>query len=792
MKKIYTLLAAALVTASSAFALAPDVSDDNIVLKPTTTDGWAVFAGAGNVGSTFTSSTGHVPSGAPFSYSMWNYDLSAKDVWLSSPAMELTEGMDYYLQFQYQTWSNYILGNLDVYIAEVQVTDASGAATVSALTPIYNVSNVEANSNNWVPVEVSQSFTGSGTRYVVFHVSGDCKGRFSIADVYAYDMAPALPAPLAPTGLTAVPVAGEIAVNLSWTLPTLDDAGSPLTGDNAITAVDIYRDGEKVTRLEGAVTTFTDTEATGLTPGAHSYSVSAVSGSVAGALSEAVEVANVGPWTWSGNVIELSMGPAPENQWSYSRNNDGFIVRTMSTVPSGAGVSNSIQTWNNEAISGLNAWISSPRLDVPAGCTFKLSFWFRFNPNSGTVVESLKGYLSPERATDSETSAAAALNGQLVFETSAAAGDISSNEQWQKVVVTGLTTDETPLYLNFNFLGNVCKGVFICGLELEEYVVKPFTPAAPSNLTATAAPNQQLEVALSWTNPTVDIDGVAFTDEQTISEVYIYRDDFETPAVTLTGNVNSFTDNAESGLTPGAHSYKVKVAVGNGVSNFSNEASVVYVGPAATQSLPWTPALQNLTSDEFSTLWISYSPSVMAVQWTNRPVGIFLMNNNGRANDTWLISAPLAMSAGSGYKVSYRLNTSATEIMPVVEIGIVDSTTPSNFLVANPVVFGEDTSCTLDLSVADVMLLSDEDTDYRLAIRDHSGDTSTSYSLSLISLTVEEDEDTGISGIAADGAEVIGIYDLSGRLVNADKAATQPGVYVVRYSNGKAVKMINR
>lgn len=790
MRKFYSLIAATALAATSAFAVPADVSPDDIVLNPTSDSGWTKYSGTGNSGTTFVSTTAHKPAGADYSYSMWNYSATQKNLWLSTPAMELTEGVSYNLELMYQTWESFKLPSFSIYIADSPVSDAATAAAAEALTPIYS-SEITGNQNKWFPLEVENAISGSGTKYVVFHVSGECQGRFSIANVLVYGHASHAAAPLAPTGLTAEAAPGELNVTLNWTLPTENTAGEALTGENAITGVDIYRDDEKIATVEGAATTYTDTEATGLTSGAHSYSVAAVAGTVAGARSEAVSLSWVGPWKFTQREVTVSSdNPAPDDAWSYSRNNTSFIVRSNSANP-GEGFTNSVQTWNNALLSDIDAWISSPRLDVPAGRTFKLSFYYRFNPNQDTEIGSLKAYLSGSRASESASAAEAAKNGRVVLDVSAAKGDVNNSTPWQHVVVKGLTSDETPLYLNFNVSGNACKGIFISGLEVEEYVEKPFEPSAASNLSATAAPNQKLEVSLSWTNPTTDVDGVAFTPEQTIEQVLIYRDDFETPAATIEGSATEYIDNAESGLTPGRHVYKVKVMAGGGVSAFSNEAEVAYVGPAATQPLPWTPALAGLSNDEFSTLWISYSPLAAATRWTNRQVGIFMMNNTYRTADNWLISAPLDMADGEGYKAAYTINTSATEFVPDLEIGIVDSTTPESFLVSSKVVLGEETSCTLDLSTAEALVLSAGNADYRLAIRDITADPSTSYSLSVVYLHVEKDIDTGVESAVSGEAEVTAVYDLQGRRVATSLRSLPAGIYIVRYSDGTSRKAVS-
>ena len=85
---------------------------------------------------------------------------------------------------------------------------------------------------------------------------------------------------------------------LSWTLPTESVFGDPFTAEQTVESVAVYRDGGEapVATLKGAVSEFTDTEATGLTSGYHTYSVKVT---VAVVESPAVEVRSsryVGRW----------------------------------------------------------------------------------------------------------------------------------------------------------------------------------------------------------------------------------------------------------------------------------------------------------------------------------------------------------------------------------------------------------------------------------------------------------------------------------------------------------------
>ena len=791
MKKRYSILIAAVASVACIFGGAAAVSDDGVV-TPADND-WVNFAASGNTGGSFARSTSNKPDGATYGYSVWNTTtLLDKNLWLSTPALDLTAGVPYKFEMKYQTWSTFQVTNFEIYLADSQVNSDAVAENVASLTPIYKNSKLIIDqTKNTVSISVDNVKATSTSKYLVFHISGKCSGRFSIGDV---KFTPAIARPLAPTNLAGTPQGEEIAVNLTWTLPTENSLGGALTGDDAITAVEIYRDDEKIATLEGAQTAFVDSEATGLTKGSHTYCVAAVAGNVVGAKSAPITVSNIGPWDFSQNSLTLdtSTSPSPD-AWTRSTNNTSLFMRVMSSpVPPETSFTNLLQAFCNASLPNVDAWFSSPRIDAPKGKTVKVSFYLRYNPNIDTEISEVKAYLSTVRATESAEAAAAAKTGEVIFEESVAKGSISSNEKWKQIVVKGIQVENTPLYLNLNMNGTVCKGLYITGLQVEPYVAKPFMPAAPNSLTAAAAANQKLEVTLNWINPKTDVEGESFTASQTIQNVYIYRDDFETPIATLEGVNNNFKDTEETGLTPGAHAYKVKVKVADTMSDFSNEAKVEYVGPATMQSLPWNPSVVNISNDMFKTFWISWNSNSMAPQWTNRQAGIFLMNGTGSPCGTWLVSAPLDMQSGGGYLVDYTIATTMSNLTPLVEIGIVDSTAPTEFIVSQPVaVDGAAGQCALLLNESTARAASTGE--YRLAIRDVTPNPSASYNVIVKALKVSVDPSVGIESVATADAEITAIYDLSGRRVASASIGKLPkGIYIVRYSDGKSRKCIVR
>ena len=229
MNKFYSILTAASIMAVCASGIS-FASGDSEVVTPSPND-WVSFAATGNSGAGFSKSTSHAPSGASYSYSVWNTTgTMQKNLWLSTPFMELKAGTTYRLDMQYQTWSNFKVENLEIYLSDIQVDSNEAASGFDTVEPVYITSApLTGNSNTWLPLTVENLTADADRKCLVFHISGECSGRFSVADVKLTECSPSLQKPLAPADLTAAAHEDKIAVDLSWTLPAENTSGTTLT-----------------------------------------------------------------------------------------------------------------------------------------------------------------------------------------------------------------------------------------------------------------------------------------------------------------------------------------------------------------------------------------------------------------------------------------------------------------------------------------------------------------------------------------------------------------------------------
>ena len=207
------------------------------------------------------------------------------------------------------------------------------------------------------------------------------------------------------TALTATPADDRtLSVNLQWTLPSLDTDGNPLA--EPIESVMLSRDGAEIATLPGSDESYTDTEATGLDSGFHTYQVRVVCG---GQTSRPAEVATsyVGPV----KPMELPFADDMEKElmWSLwtvldpdgdaaSGNPSAYIwSRWANTALTG----NQLVYSNTGASNAENDWAFTPALAFNARGTYILTFdACMYNAYASTC--NLDIYLTPDAETASE------------------------------------------------------------------------------------------------------------------------------------------------------------------------------------------------------------------------------------------------------------------------------------------------------------------------------------------------------------------------------------------------------
>lgn len=275
--------------------------------------------------------------------------------------------------------------------------------------------------------------------------------------------------------------------------------------------------------------------------------------------------------------------------------------------------------------SAADDWAISPGLSLEAGKEYKIKFAYK----TGGYDEKLSIWISTENTPE-----------QLAQGTNLL--DFSGQEKNGKKEAKLFTPTVDGVY----YLGAYAHSdkdklsIYFTGVEVAENV---FTPAAVKNLTLTPGANHALEATLNWTLPTTDSDDVPFADGVAVESVTVYRDGVL--AATLGGDAISWTDNAESGLTPGKHKYEVEVTV-NGSKSIKAAVQSPYLGPVPALQLPLVYNMADCTQEDYdlffasvagdaSTIPANYKWQFKASSYTGNRV--VLSTNSSYKEDDWLI-----------------------------------------------------------------------------------------------------------------------------------------------------------
>lgn len=722
---------------------------------------------------------------------LWRYSaVDNIDAWISSPELALEAGKIYSISFYYVTFGDAATHAdlLEGRLTPTQVTSADQSAQYASITPFCAIEDINGTSSYvWHKAEYTAT-AATGDKHVAFRFSGKYCKCIGLTDFHISEAADPS-APQAPEGATAVAAVadadGAISATVSWTLPTLDVKGNPLS---TIESVEVLRDDAVAATLAGTATTWTDTEATGLTAGTHTYAIRIKANGLESELSEAVTV-KVGPWDYA---------PADFSGWtSFTTSGNNWV--TNSNKPSGSLQSGSMRIWAASQINNIDSWLTSPRLGMVAGKTYKLKFKYLVWYDDAAVIEHFRGHLATE-IPNADNSATIAASPAFLELDNLVKGSNSSD--WKEVSLT-ITPAEGQQYVTFHVFGNYCKCILISDFSIETYAEKPFVPAAPTDLKATAGANHALTVALEWTNPTRDTEGELFGADKTIDNILVYRDG--TLAATLEGTATSWTDSEADGLTAGDHTYAVSAVVAGVESALSEEAAVTNVGPLQ----PLDPALweSNFATDgnEFATLWCTYAGTGnMGGSWIYNSSNkrIQLMNAYGYNEDAWLMTPPFIFKPRQYYTLTIEGYCTSDE-HPLTLALVEDAANPSvSQYIINQTKPDADHTMTLDTEAgtktfefyfyplkptAAKMQHAPYNPDVPRYIAIHANNSGIGANTFIHSIKIEEvaGKLTGIEEVATDDAPVaIEVYDITGRkLGNASSTQLEEyaaGAYIIR------------
>lgn len=527
-------------------------------------DGWT-FINANNDSYTWTPqteySTDHSMSGL---YAQCRYSSSlASDDFLSSPAIHLEGGKEYKVMYGYRTYNTSNKEHMTVYASE-SVADAD-AIKAGVMIADYDDNAEEKWSttpNVWKRYASTFVPEITGDYYISFHACSE-KNKYY---VYVSDFAVVENtfAPAGVSGFTATAAEGRaLECKLAWTLPTKSIFDDPFTEEQTVESVTIFRDGGEtpVATLTGAVTEFTDTEATGLTSGYHTYAVKVT---VAGVESSAVEAKS----RYVGPIAPVDI-PA---EFKLTSTNDFDLYTTLY----GPAYSPTDDT---------NVWrtTSGNQIELRAGAATVEDSWLIAPPV--TVAEA--GYY---RVTLSARVSSTGSGYSHKFEYCVGNDDTIEAMEVRSTDI-GLTSSLSDHYFDFYAAepGVYYIGIHACdnksaqgtygntfSLASIKVAASKRLPAAVTDLKAVAAADESLNIEVSWTNPAVSFAGDAMGRDE--YKVLVYLGD--ELALTLEGE--QLTEGTQTVTIPVAETgiYTVKVQT----VALDADASTVDMHPSATTS----------------------------------------------------------------------------------------------------------------------------------------------------------------------------------------------------------------
>lgn len=205
------------------------------------------------------------------SYAIYSWAANQADDWLISPGITLEAGKEYNMTLLMRTGG----------FTEAIKAFVAASPTPDALLATIPVTYFEGTQTTPATIGGKVTVPATGTYYFgLYACSPGDQYKLYIRDFMIVERVFA-PAPV--TDLKAERGADKaLSVTLSWVLPTTDALGTPLSAEEDITAVKIYRDGAEtpLAILDGDAADYEDTAATGLQPGVHTYDVTVVAAGV--------------------------------------------------------------------------------------------------------------------------------------------------------------------------------------------------------------------------------------------------------------------------------------------------------------------------------------------------------------------------------------------------------------------------------------------------------------------------------------------------------------------------------
>lgn len=587
-------------------------------------DEWTITDANGD-GKTWTKESGSSYSSADGAAGGIKYAYNSSksgDDWCISPAITLEAGKEYKLKIWEKAHQSSFPENYKVFLAQENTIEA-----LTAGTTLLNREGVKTTS--WTKQTTTFTVETTGDYYFGVYECSE-KNMFNLYVTNFY-VAENVLTPGSPTGLTATEdPAGALKVDLSWTLPTVDDDGAALAED-AITGVKVYRDDELIATLEGQATSMTDTEALGLTGGFHNYSVSALIGTAEGAKAT-IRSRYVGPiaaqalpWT-----SDFSSADVLNSMWKIVKGANSTATESWKYYTS---------TYYGNAAqfapgSGkvLDDWLITPPLKFEHAGTYKVVFNSKYND----YAKEINFGVALGKGADIST-----------YSTIATYDKIGSTAADYECVFEITEPGEYNIGFHAGMANSNYSTYYIYSVNVKEMVI---LPGVATELAVVADPNYDLSATLTWKNPTTtNVEGVAVTE---LTKAVVYRNGEQIAEITegiVPGETSTYVDTEVP--SPGKYTYAVEIYSAEGKAE-SDAPTVVCDWIGGGLALPYTAdyndwQIWNVNADKNS--WDE------EITWNKNSDGsrIYIVSNNNTPND-WAISPRLTLVKGMYYDITVK------------------------------------------------------------------------------------------------------------------------------------------
>ncbi len=334
-----------------------DANNDNSIWSPTT-------------------DTGGAPLGLSKFCAKYGYNSSnAANDFLISPAIEFEAGKEYKIVFWYHTKSSY-KESFTVYAS-------AGTTPEDILAGSKLKELLEVSSTSYTKVLADFVPTESGPQHISFHATS-AKNLYDIM-LTGFQVVENAFAPGAVMNLTATRGENrELSCTLKWDLPTTDIFGDPLPADKTFEKIEIFRDGGEsaIATLGGDATSFTDTEATGLISGFHTYKV-AITMDGATTSAETGKTNYIGPLSPTAVPAEFSMTSADDFDLWQVVVGEGSNTSTWIYYD----YSDNCFSYSRRYQQSEDDWLISPPLQFQEAGAYQISFDCKAGYPSGALIE---------------------------------------------------------------------------------------------------------------------------------------------------------------------------------------------------------------------------------------------------------------------------------------------------------------------------------------------------------------------------------------------------------------------